>query len=66
MIENFKTIAHNKWYVGTGMMWAASQASPIRRVEIENDLLLFEYEPPIQSAGEASGGYFANIKINQG
>ena len=48
------------------MMWAASQASPLRRVEIKNDLLLFEYEPPIQNAGEASGGYFANIKINQG
>jgi hypothetical protein len=64
--ENFKTQANFKWYVGSGMMWAASQASPVRRVEIDNDLLLFEYEPPIPGAGEASGGYFANVKLNQG
>lgn len=64
--ENFKTMAYHKWYVGTGFMWAVSQAAPIRRIEIEHDLLLFEYEPPISAAGEASGGYCANIKINNG
>jgi hypothetical protein len=64
--ENFKTMANHKWYVGTGMMWAVSQAAPLRRVEIENDLLLFQYEPPIPSAGEASGGYMSNIKVNNG
>ena len=59
-------MAYHKWYVGTGFMWAVSQAAPIRRIEIEHDLLLFEYEPPISAAGEASGGYCANIKINNG
>tara|TARA_B110000091_G_C13790871_1_gene465574 strand:+ start:182 stop:1993 length:1812 start_codon:yes stop_codon:yes gene_type:complete len=62
--ENFKTMANYKWYVGTGMMWAVSQAAPLRRIEVENDLLFFQYEPPIPSAGEASGGFFANLKVN--
>jgi hypothetical protein len=61
--ENFKTEASNKWGTGTGMMWAVSQAAPLRRVEVANDLVLFEYEPPIPAAGEASGGYFANLKV---
>eukprot|EP00035_Acanthoeca_spectabilis_P037120 m.43599 g.43599 ORF g.43599 m.43599 type:complete len:593 (+) comp8450_c0_seq1:23-1801(+) len=61
--ENFRTSASNKWYVGTGMMWAVSQAAPIRRVVVDNDLLLFEYEPPIPGAGEASGGFFANVQV---
>ena len=64
--ENFRTLANFKWNVGQGMMWAVSQAAPLRRVEVENDLLLFEYEPPIGGAGEASGGYFASIKVNKG
>eukprot|EP00943_MAST-04B_sp_MAST-4B-sp1_P006875 g6875.t1 len=63
--ENFKTTANNKWYVGVGMMWAVSQAAPLRRVEIENDLLLYEYEPPIPGAGYASGGFFANLKVGK-
>eukprot|EP01079_Euglenida_sp_SAG-EU17-18_P006715 gene6715-162_t len=87
--ENFKTSASHKWYVGTGMMWAVSQAAPLRRVEVDNDLLLFQYEPPIpqvhllhnpttngnillqfgvflffaEPAGEASGGYMANMNV---
>jgi hypothetical protein len=64
--ENFRNQANFKWYVGTGMMWAVSQAAPLRRVEVDNDLLLFEYEPPIPGAGEASGGYFANVKVDHG
>jgi len=64
--ENFRSQASFKWYVGTGMMWAVSQAAPLRRVEVDNDLLLFEYEPPIPGAGEASGGFFANVKVDHG
>lgn len=64
--ENFKSLANFQWYVGSGMMWATSQATPLRRVEVENDLLLFEYEPPISAAGESSGGFFSNIKVNSG
>ena len=39
------------------------QAAPLRRIEVDNDLLLFEYQPPIPAAGEASGGYMANVKV---
>ena len=45
------------WGVGKGMIWAVSQAAPLRRVQVDNDLCLFEYQPPIQPAGEASGGF---------
>jgi hypothetical protein len=61
--ENFRTSANNKWATGTGMMWAVSQAAPVRRIEVDNDLILFEYQPPIQAAGESSGGYMANVKV---
>ena len=36
--ENFKTTANYKWYVGVGMLWAVSQAAPLRRIEVENEL----------------------------
>jgi hypothetical protein len=55
--ENFRSSATNDWQVGKGMMWAVSQAAPLRRIQVDNDLLLFEYQPPITAAGEASGGY---------
>lgn len=61
--ENFKTTATFDWQVGKGMMWAVSQASPLRRIEVTNDLLLFEYQPPIPQAGEASGGFMANMRV---
>ena len=61
--ENFKTAASNKWATGTGMMWAVSQAAPLRRLVVENDLVLFEYEPPLQGAGESSGGFMANVQV---
>ena len=33
--ENFKALSANyKWYVGVGMMWAVSQAAPLRRIEV--------------------------------
>jgi len=63
MAENFKTAATYDWQVGKGMMWAVSQAAPLRRVEVVNDLSLFEYQPPITDAGEASGGFMANMKV---
>ena len=45
------------------VMWAVSQATPLRRIDVVNDLCLFEYQPPITAAGESSGGYFANVHI---
>ena len=61
--ENFRTSATFKWATGTGMMWAVSQAAPVRSVIVDNDLVLFEYQPPISAAGEASGGFMANVKV---
>eukprot|EP00041_Stephanoeca_diplocostata_P022233 m.527937 g.527937 ORF g.527937 m.527937 type:complete len:336 (+) comp22014_c1_seq2:64-1071(+) len=63
--ENFATSATYKW-IGAdgGMMWAVSQASPIRRVEVNDNLFLYEYEPPYQLAGYSSGGFMANIQVN--
>lgn len=48
---------------GTGMMWAVSQAAPLRRINIDNDLVLFEYQPPIPGAGEASGGFMVRLAL---
>ena len=36
--ENFKSEATFNWGTGTGMMWAVSQAAPLRRVEVVHDL----------------------------
>ena len=45
------------------MLWAVSQATPLRRLEIDNELILFEYQPPLPGAGEASGGFVGNSLI---
>eukprot|EP00756_Hemistasia_phaeocysticola_P042940 Hpha_TRINITY_DN16998_c0_g1::TRINITY_DN16998_c0_g1_i1::g.56244::m.56244 len=60
--ENFRSESNKTWYTGTGMLWAVSQAAPLRRVEVAHNLVLFQYVPPLKNAGEASGGYFANVK----
>lgn len=43
--------------------WAVSQAAPLRSVVVDNGISLYEYEPPIPAAGEASGGFMANCKV---
>lgn len=42
------------------MLWAVSQAAPLRRVEVDHDLILFQYAPPYDRAGYASGGFLAD------
>lgn len=44
------------------MLWAVSQASPLRRVSINGDLTLYEYNSGC-CAGYASGGYLADSTI---
>jgi len=61
--ENFRTTSAHNWQVGTGMIWAVSQASPLRRIVVDNDLSLFEYQPPAYAAGYSSGGFIANSEI---
>lgn len=44
--------------------FSVSQASPLRRVHVKNELLLYEYQPPYGAAGYASGGYVGNSRID--
>lgn len=49
--ENFSTLPRTR-----KMLWAVSQASPLRRVQVECDLHLFDQ-------GYASGGFMANCHV---
>jgi len=65
--ENFQTNGNYQWFAGTegsGMLWALSQGTTLRRAIIEHDLVLFEYIKGDYIAGEASGGFMANVQIN--
>ena len=64
--ENFRSAAAFKWQTGTGMLWAVSQASPLRRVHVEQSLVLYQYEPPYYQAGYASGGFLADSLLEAG
>ncbi|KAK7239239.1 hypothetical protein SO694_00025039 [Aureococcus anophagefferens] len=58
--ENFRMAPTRAWWTGAaGALWAASQASPLRRVDVDADLLLFQYERG-DAAGYASGGFVAD------
>ena len=62
--ENFETNPTYKWPTTTGMLWAVSQASPLRRVSVNADLSLYQYVPPYGAAGYASGGYMSDSKVS--
>jgi predicted heme/steroid binding protein len=56
--ENFRSYANHSWLPGKkGMLWATSQASPLRRVIVEGDLMLEE------DNGYSSGGFVANCNV---
>jgi len=61
--ENFHTTTTNHWPTATGMLWAVSQASPLRRIHVDAELSLYQYEPPYPNAGYASGGFLANSVV---
>jgi hypothetical protein len=63
--ENFKTTATFQWagMAKGGMLWAVSQAAPLRRVHVTNELQLYEYQPPAPAAGFSSGGFLANSQV---
>ena len=48
---------------GGKMYWAASQASPLRRLVVEGNLDLYQYFPPYPNAGYASGGYMSDSTV---
>jgi len=61
--ENFHSKADYSWFGNPGMMWAASQAAPLRSVIVENDLMLYMYRSGEYDADFASGGYVANSQV---
>jgi hypothetical protein len=50
--------------IGPGMLWAVSQAAPLRRIHATGDLILFQYVCCGENAGYASGGFMANSQID--
>jgi hypothetical protein len=63
--ENFQTDADFAWNSNgnKGMIWAASQASSLRRIVVTNDLDLYQYRQGEPVADYASGGFLANSDI---
>lgn len=63
--ENFKTNANFQWFAGEGrgMMWAVSQATFLRRIEVVGSLVLYQYTFG-DAAGFASGGYLSNSDVS--
>lgn len=62
--ENFRSQASFAWWNGAppGMLWAVSQAAPLRRVWVDQNLLLFQYQTG-DAAGYSSGGFMADSFI---
>merc|ERR550532_2151758 len=52
--ENFETRGD--------MLWAVSQAAPLRRVIVDGDLNLAQYVPDV-GMGYASGGFVGNLHV---
>jgi len=62
--ENFYTKPTRRvWNGKAGMQWAVSQAAPLRRVFVDGDLYLYQYNYNQPSAGYSSGGYMADCTI---
>lgn len=49
---------------GTSVIWAVSQAAPMRRMHIQGDLWFFQVNWPNQDAGYASGGFTADTYVD--
>jgi len=64
-VENFQTDADFEWIPGRGggMTWAASQAAPMRRLDVTNNLLLYRFREGETAGDYVSGGYLGNSKI---
>lgn len=64
--ENFRTRASHPWYGETksnkGMLWAVSQASPLRRIIVDKNLMLSQEVHGV-GAGWSSGGFMANMQV---
>eukprot|EP00929_Paragymnodinium_shiwhaense_P004610 TRINITY_DN10570_c0_g1_i1.p1 TRINITY_DN10570_c0_g1~~TRINITY_DN10570_c0_g1_i1.p1 ORF type:complete len:1372 (+),score=335.53 TRINITY_DN10570_c0_g1_i1:74-4189(+) len=64
-ITHNPTRSSTEW--GNGMLWAVSQAAPLRRVIIDHDLVLTEGangDGGSGAPGRASGGYIGNVQVD--
>jgi len=61
--ENFHTKSDFDWFGNPGMLWAASQAAPVRSVVVDNNMVLYMYRSGEYSADFASGGYVGNSQV---
>lgn len=62
-LNNFWRSASNL-HTPNNMMWAVSQAAPMRRIVVDGNLSLFQYIPPYPNAGYASGGFMADCSVS--
>lgn len=63
-LSNFWRSAENVKVTPNGpMIWAVSQAAPLRRTVVEGDLNLFHVSPGQQAGGYASGGFMADVQV---
>src|SRR3989338_3212855 len=62
--ENFYTKPTLRWngHAETSMLWAVSQASPLRRVYVDGSLDLYQVNPGC-CAGYSSGGFMADSYV---
>eukprot|EP00927_Polykrikos_kofoidii_P059613 TRINITY_DN5475_c0_g1_i1.p1 TRINITY_DN5475_c0_g1~~TRINITY_DN5475_c0_g1_i1.p1 ORF type:complete len:708 (+),score=103.17 TRINITY_DN5475_c0_g1_i1:56-2179(+) len=65
--ENFRTRAGKDWFSwwgsgNKGMLWATSQASPLRRIIVDTNLLLSQDVRGL-GVGWSSGGYLGNVWV---
>ncbi len=63
--ENFSTTPATHWSSTPliGMTWAVSQAAPLRKVNVNGTLFLFQLTSPNFNSGFASGGFMADCTI---
>ena len=64
-VENFYTKPSTTWNGKVSMLWAVSQAALMRRVFVDGNLCLYQYNPPgDHPAGYSSGGFMADCTVN--
>lgn len=63
--ENFEVTSTKTWNNHVTSLWAVSQAAPLRRVIVNGNLDVYQYNQGTY-AGYASGGYMADVKVTGG
>jgi len=58
-LDNFWRAAEN-FQTNNKVTWAVSQAAPLRRIVVNNDIDLYKYDSG-DAAGYASGGFMADM-----